>query len=267
MSGKTLISGTAYTINGGRTSIGGAGYSIKSAKTLIDGTGRTISFGTPVGSLAVGSSLFMNYGGEKTEFLIVHQGLPSSIYDSSCNGTWVLFKDLIGQNQEWGEEDEENPENSTLIKSLNSTWILDFDTKIQNAIKSVKVPYHTGPNGTLKTGANGLSCKMFLLSAIEFGFPAGNSPSTTMVIPSDGVKLDYFESGYTASAQNKRIGYWGPTPWTYWTRFPDTRWGSVWCVYSNGGVTTNNASTGYGTRPAFVLPSDTLIDGTYISLS
>ena len=267
MAGKTLINGTAYTINGGRTLISGTGYDIKSGKTLIGGTGRTISFGTPISSLTVGSSIFMNYDGERTEFLIVHQGLPSSIYDSSCNGTWVLFKEMISQNDEWGDEDAGNYANSLLTSSLNSTYFEKLDSVVQNIVKSVKIPYVSSySSGTVTSGSNGLSCKMFLLSAVEIGFTTATSQIAT--VPADGTKLDYFESGESSSANSKRIGYWGPRTHTWWTRSPRVaNWTGIICAYGNGSSYFSAPDTAYGVRPAFILPSDTLIDGTYISLT
>lgn len=267
MAGKTLINGTAYTIGGGRTLIGGTAYSIKSGRTLIGGTGYSISFGTPAGSLAVGSSLFMNFNGEKTEFMVVHQGLPSSVYDSSCNGTWVLFKEMISQNDEWGDEDVGNYANSLLTSSLNSTYFEKLDSVVQNIVKSVKIPYVSNySSGTVTSGSNGLSCKMFLLSAVEIGFTSATSQIAT--VPADGTKLDYFESGESSSANSKRVCYWGASTHTWWTRSPRVaNWTGIICSYSTGASTFNGPDTAYGVRPAFILPSDTLIDGTYISLA
>lgn len=45
--GKTLISGTAYTIKGGKALVGGTAYSIKKGKTLISGTSYNIIFKPP----------------------------------------------------------------------------------------------------------------------------------------------------------------------------------------------------------------------------
>ena len=42
---------------------------------------------------AVGSTVKLKVDGALKEFLVVHQGKPSSIYDDSCNGTWLLMKD------------------------------------------------------------------------------------------------------------------------------------------------------------------------------
>ena len=267
MAGKTLINGTAYTINGGRTLINGTGYDIKSGKTLIGGTGQTISFGTPVGSLAVGTSLWMNFNGEKTEFLVVHQGLPSSIYDSSCNGTWMLFKKRISSNDDWADGDVGNYANSLLTGSLNSTYFAQLDSVVQNIVNSVKIPYVSSYlSGTVSSGSNGLSCKMFLLSAVEIGFTTATSQIAT--VPADGTKLDYFESGESSSANSKRICYWDINARTWWTRSPRVANSTgIICAYSTGESTFNAPDTAYGVRPAFILPSNTLIDGTHISLT
>ena len=42
---------------------------------------------------AVGSTVKLKVNGTAREFLVVHQGKPSSLYDESCNGTWLLMKD------------------------------------------------------------------------------------------------------------------------------------------------------------------------------
>ena len=92
MAHKTLISGTAYSVTGGRELIGGTGYGCKAGKTLIGGTAFDVPFvaGIPIGNLAVGSVVALNIG----NFIVVHQGKPGAIYDDSCNGTWLLMKDI-----------------------------------------------------------------------------------------------------------------------------------------------------------------------------
>ena len=41
-----------------------------------------------LGSKAVGSIVKIEVKQEEREFIIVHQGKPSSLYDESCDGTW-----------------------------------------------------------------------------------------------------------------------------------------------------------------------------------
>ena len=42
--------------------------------------------------LEIGQTIKLNVNGTPWDWLVVHQGLPSSIYDESCNGTWLLLK-------------------------------------------------------------------------------------------------------------------------------------------------------------------------------
>lgn len=123
---------------------------------------------TPLGSQAAGSVVKMMFDGEYTDFIVLHQGLPSSIYDSSCNGTWVTIRYPFEQRQWSGSQyDKVLYSNCNIHSYLNDTVINRFDEKIKNFIKQVKIPHCTDFNKTVASGANGLSAKLFLLSAIE----------------------------------------------------------------------------------------------------
>ena len=56
--------------------------------------------GAPLGNLAKGTLIKILENGAPVEYLIVNQGLPSSMYDASCDGCWVLRKD-IAENRRW----------------------------------------------------------------------------------------------------------------------------------------------------------------------
>ena len=45
-----------------------------------------------LGDVAVGTVVKLKENGVAQDYLVVHQGLPSSMYDASCNGTWLLRK-------------------------------------------------------------------------------------------------------------------------------------------------------------------------------
>ena len=45
-------------------------------------------------SKAIGSTIKLKVNGSAKDFIVVHQGKPSSVYDDSCNGTWLLMKDI-----------------------------------------------------------------------------------------------------------------------------------------------------------------------------
>lgn len=207
---------------------------------------------TQLGSMSVGSTVKLNLGGSPRDFLVVHQGLPSSMYDSSCNGTWLLLKDIYS-NRTWDGSNNDY-KNSDIHSYLNGTFLNLFDDDIKNAIKQVKIPYQngTGSGGSVASGANGLSCKIFLLSGYEVGF----STSDNSYFPRDGAKLSYFSSGTSSSANNKRIAKYNGSATSWWLRSPYTSSTvSVWSVRSNGGYVNWYCSYSVGVRPALVLDS------------
>lgn len=211
---------------------------------------------------AVGSTVKLKVDGALKEFLVVHQGKPSSIYDDSCNGTWLLMKDCY-VSRAWHSSNVNKYESSDIHTYLNNTFLKLLDSNIQEAIKQVKLPYRQngGSGGTDRTGANGLSCKIFLLSGYEVGF----TTSDNSYFPVDGAKLSYFESGTGSSALNKRIAYLNGSAAFWWLRSPGTGYTvGVWCVGSDGDCSHDGASGSRGIRPALILPSTLLVsdDGT-----
>lgn len=213
-----------------------------------------------LGTKAVGSIVKLNVNGAAKEFIVVHQGKPSSLYDESCDGTWLLMKDIFEATR-WHSSDVNNLENSTIHSILNSTLLNAFESNIRDAIKQVKIPYRKngGSSGSDQSGANGLLCKIFLLSGYEIGFTTSDNP----YFPQDGAKLSYFESGTDTSANNKRIAklngsadHWGlRSPFTYSTSL-------VWLVNYDGVVETSKASNSTGIRPALILPPDMEVDSS-----
>lgn len=208
---------------------------------------------TRLGDMAVGSTVKIKVNGTVKDFIIVHQGKPSSIYDDSCDGTWVLLKDVYTTST-FGSRNN-SYKDSSIHSYLNSTFYDLIDSDIRAVIKQVKIPYWygTGRDGSLATGSNGLSTKVFLLSCYEIGARNGYG------IPNDGAELDYFKSG-------DRVAYGssgGATAW--WQRSPQTgNTYNVWFVNSAGSSNVTNYSSSNGVRPAFVLPSLLVVfnDGT-----
>ena len=193
---------------------------------------------------AVGSIVKIKVNGAAKDFIIVHQGLPSSAYDASCNGVWVVMKDIY-TTMKWDGSNNDYL-NSDMTAYLNGTFISLIDADIRNAIKQVKIPYTNYSNNNVMSGSNGLSCKVFLLSGTEVGFSGVSYMNT------EGAKLSYFDSA------SKRAAAW-------WLRSPSTRSSySVWTVRSDGSSGYWNCSNTYGVRPAFVLPSTLVVsdDGT-----
>ena len=207
-----------------------------------------------LGTKAVGSIVKLKVNGTATEFIVVHQEKPSSIYDESCNGTWLLMKDIY-ENRVWQSGNINKYESSDIHSYLNNTFLNLFDSNIQKAIKQVKLPYRKngGSGGTDQSGANGLSCKVFLLSGPEVGL-AGAS-----YMPNDGAKLDYFNAN--TGADSKRIAYLNGSAANWWLRSPYTDSTLLaWFVVDNGDAIGGNVPYSGGIRPCIIFPSDALVD-------
>ena len=211
-----------------------------------------------LGTKAVGSIVKIKVNGASKDFIVVQQGNPNtSTYDSSCNGTWLLMKDIyttstFGNNNSYKD--------SSIHTYLNGTFYNLIDSNIRAAIKQVKIPYQngTGSGGSLATGSNGLSTKVFLLSGYEVGW----TTSDNGYFPKDGVRLAYF--GNSSSGNSKRIAYNGSSAAIWWLRSPNANNGnSVWRV-GTGGSGSSWYNISYGVRPAFILPSTLVVsdDGT-----
>ena len=205
---------------------------------------------------AVGSTVKLKVNGTAREFLVVHQGKPSSLYDESCNGTWLLMKDCY-ESRQWHSSNSNSYKASTIHTYLNGTFLNLFDADIREVIKQVKIPYVNGTgNSAVASGSSGLSCKIFLLSGREVGF----STSDNQYFPNDGAKLSYFESGTGSSALNKRIAKLNGSATLWWLRSPRTvNTNYAWFVSSNGNCSFNGCTASYGIRPALVLPSNLLV--------
>ena len=211
-----------------------------------------ISTGTSAGDIDVGATVKINENGQPVDYLIVHQGLPGDMYDASCEGTWCLRKD-IAENRVWDSGNSNVLETSDIHAYLNGDWMNRYDPDVAEAIKQVKIPYRQngGSSGTDRNGANGLSCKIFLLSGREVGFTNNESS----YLPNDGSKLDYFISGNTSSAQQKRIAKLNGSATSCWLRSPHTNVGViVWGCNSYGNYGIWGADTFAGVRPALILP-------------
>lgn len=220
-------------------------------------TSATPIAGTPLGELAVGTLIKILENGAPVEYLIVNQGLPSSMYDTSCDGCWVLRKD-IAENRKWDSSNNDY-KNSDIQAYLNGSWLSRYSAGVLSQIKQVKIPYvnGTGSSGSVASGANGLSCKIFLLSGYELGL----TPIDISSFPRDGAKLSYFSSGASSAANNKRIANYNGSATSWWLRSPDTDNASrVWYIYSDGNCAHFYDYETYGVRPALVLPSTALVD-------
>lgn len=213
--------------------------------------------------LEVGSSVFLNVGGVPKEFLIVHQGKPSSIYDDSCDGTWLLMKDCW-EKRVWHSSNSNSYKASTIHTYLNGTFLNLFDAEIITHIKTVKIPYvnGTGTTGSIASGSSGLSAQIFLPSCREVGITAAGSASDTPYLPVDGACWSYFDG--TTTHDSKRSAYLDGTAINWWLRSAYTNNDlSAWKLNNMGSPGTGQCSSNsYGIRPALILPSNSLFDPT-----
>ena len=211
-------------------------------------------------SKAIGSTIKLKVNGSARNFIVVHQGKPSSVYDDSCNGTWLLMQDIY-ENRAWHSSNTNDYANSTIHSYLNSTFLNLFESNIKNAIKQVKLPYRkgSGTSTTVTSGSNGLSAKIFLLSATETSFDFSYMPS------GEGAELAYFKGCADNSSDSKRVAYLNGSATSWWLRSPGCDdFGSALYVGSNGDWGYDNCSGSCGIRPALILPSTLLVsdDGT-----
>ena len=211
-------------------------------------------------SKAIGSTIKLKVNGSARNFIVVHQGKPSSVYDDSCNGTWLLMQDIY-ENRAWHSSNTNDYANSTIHSYLNSTFLNLFESNIKNAIKQVKLPYRkgSGTSTTVTSGSNGLSAKIFLLSATETSFDFSYMPS------GEGAELAYFKGCADNSSDSKRVAYLNGSATYWWLRSPYCgSFNYALYVNSNGGWNGSGCSDSYGIRPALILPSTLLVsdDGT-----
>ena len=212
-------------------------------------------------SKAIGSTIKLKVNGSARNFIVVHQGKPSSVYDDSCNGTWLLMQDIY-ENRAWHSSNTNDYANSTIHSYLNSTFLNLFESNIKNAIKQVKLPYRkgSGTSTTVTSGSNGLSAKIFLLSATETGFEFASMPYD------EGAELAYFKGCMDNSYDSKRVVYFNGSATAWWLRSPYCNNFSyhALCVGSGGECGGGGCAGSCGIRPALILPSTLLVsdDGT-----
>lgn len=215
--------------------------------------GVTPTAGVPISEFPVGQIVKINENGAPVEYIIIHIGNPGWMYDQSCDGYWLLRKD-IAEKHDWAANG--TPEDysiSTIHTYLNDGWMSRYESGFLSAVKTVKVPYARGiyPNVELRSNENGVSCKFFLISLYELNIDVGSSAQTV----ADGMTLSYFNTDdmtINVATYNGIVDSWV------------TR-----SIYGNGrnvnGIFEDgypNSMTPYNCmiRPALILPSDIIID-------
>lgn len=199
--------------------------------------------------LSVGSIVKLNVDSVSNNWLVVQQGIPSSKYDSSCDGTWLMMESLYGS-VKWNNSFSALNDYSTsnVDQYLNSDFLNLFDSDVKNAVKTVKIPYRSGggSSGSVVTGASGLSTQVFLPSAQEM------SSSTLTSVISEGATLAYFKG----KGDTDRIAYKNGVASRYLIRTPDKSNDYYITLVSNKGRVGSGYSCAdpYPVRPIIILP-------------
>lgn len=210
-------------------------------------------------TLAVGSSIYINEVGTPIEYLIVNSGIPSnsSQYDNSCNGLWVLRRDIL-ESRSWHTEFGARYKASDIHAYLNSTFLDLFDDNTKQIISQVKIPY-INSSGSLASGSSGLDAQAFLLSGYEVGFTT--SDTTNQSLSEEGAKLSYFESGTTTTANSKRIAKMNDEATSWHLRSPCAGKSDYnFFIDATGGTTFNLITGNRGVRPCLILPFNAYFD-------
>lgn len=215
-----------------------------------------------LGSVAVGSIVKIDENGSPANYIVVHIGNPDvRLYGSACDGAWLLRQDIV-ENVQWNSTNANTLVGSTIMSTM-AGYLGRYESHIQSAIKTVKIPYHPGngePFWNIKSGENGLECKLFPLGGYEVGL---SDPSGIM--PADGAKLDYFKSGLDTEANSKRIAKLNGAAAAWWLRSPvSTSTDGKFYVLPDGSLGSTSVNPSYGVLPAMIMDPTILVsdDGT-----
>lgn len=215
-----------------------------------------------LGSVAVGSIVKIDENGSPANYIVLHIGNPDvRLYGSTCDGAWLLRQDIV-ENVQWNSTNANTLVGSTIMSTM-AGYLGRYESYIQSAIKTVKIPYHPGNGGpywNIKSGENGLECKLFPLCGYEVGL---SDPSGIM--PADGAKLDYFKSGLDTEANSKRIAKLNGAAAAWWLRSPvSLGTDGKFYILPDGSLGSTTVNPSYGALPAMIMDPTILVsdDGT-----
>lgn len=226
---------------------------------------------TQLGQKPVGSIVKLQLDGTPTNFIVVNQGIPQSspLYDSSCDGTWLLLEKIQDSKPYYESSVANNTSysDSSINSWLNSTFFARLNSDVQKVVSQVKIPYRVGSTGsTVNSGESGLLVKVFLLSGLEVGYTKQDDQG----FPTDGALLSYFLSGSGYSANEKRIANHKTDgkarDWRL--RSPDVNDDKrTFIVQTDGTCETLTTTNNLGVRAAMILPKTVYVDddGTIIA--
>lgn len=187
-----------------------------------------------------GSIIKIKESGSPVEFIVCKHD-----YESELNGsgrTLVVRKDCY-DNRQWHSSNVNAYATSDIDAWFNSTYKNLLDADIRGAIGTTKFKYTPGNGNNI---VSTLERAIFSLSATELN----KSESWFNV---EGTALEI--------ASSLKIAYMNGSAVVQWTRSPFRNSRDYAChLNSDGTVDANYCASSYGSRPAFTLPSDALVD-------
>lgn len=263
MSGYAGIDGLGKSIPTMYIGVDNIARPIQRAYIGVDGVARLwYQNNIKLGSLKIGSVVKIKIGGVYRDFIVIHHGNPDeAIYDSSCNGTWLVQKNIY-EKKEFNSTSAWPSRTNTYYGSKPSplyTYLVEdyystIDIIAKSNIKAIRLPYWHG-NGDASSGwkclSNGLYCRIFLLSPGEVG-------RGSMEKNNDKTKpLAYF-----AENSKNRIATMNGAAADWWVRIPQSgNHRYAWAVGTSGGLVYKTAGdSSAGVRPAFVMNDNALVD-------
>lgn len=217
-----------------------------------------------LGDMNVGDIVKIKENGVDTNFIIVHKGLPSDMYDESCDGVWLFREQTLSSNAPYllnarrvDADNLNDYENSDANIFLNENYINYIDEKIRAKIKKVKIPFKKGTgnsNLAVQSGKDGLPVQVFLLSYLE----QGGATSSSLI---DGTKLNYSHF-HDAGVGVSNKYYFTRTPEINTTNFflTGSNKNSGSHMPANGKYTSSSSYGEVYIDPAFILPYDITVD-------
>lgn len=164
----------------------------------VGGTAKLVyASGTPLGSLAVGTEIGVEEDRFPWTWVIVHQGVPNStIYDSSCRGTWLMRLATPVQNITWESSNVRKPyDENTYAKKIADEYFNKFSPDVQACVKTANIPIEKNKTKTT------CSVKTFIPDVYEL-FPSPTGIATSIDVHT-GALLDYFKDTSTANSRRK----------------------------------------------------------------
>lgn len=248
---KTLVGGTAYTVQGGKCMVNGTVYNILKGRTLIDGTGWDITFPSALTMPVKGDLITMNLDGTDRLYRVLKivDGTTVEVLGMWNVSTSIKF-DSNGKSTYAGK---------TLDTYLNTTWYNTLSTTAKNAIVPKNINQYQYSSGSYNQTTHASDADY---STKSIKANVGNR----YVYALDVEDIEMYFGGTGGSADNKTPGtfsntdllqmFWNQTstssesPW--FRSAVDSSSMSVWRVYGNGGAVYNQFADLSGiARPAF----------------